>query len=160
MAAQFFKARQLLSTFDPNFVTELRRIMTDHLTIEATGVPVAIYDYVLPTAAAFGYVFSLASRLVSDNRQLLIALGRHIGAAVIALDCAADWSSDRVLRHFNPLRDERDVEAASVYALQSLSNAHELCCEAFGANSMTAQTLQGVKTRVLRRLGQSCSLNA
>src|SRR5260370_36287344 len=111
-------------------------------------------EYARPRPAAFGYVFGLMARLpgLEMRRETLTRLGEHVGAAIIAFDCAVDWRKDQRRSDFNPLPDgETSVVAALAYCRQRLSRAAGECRQAFGENARTAHALLGVCGRIPSR---------
>lgn len=139
---------------DAGFTQRVEQFIEDHLALEKAGTPIALADYARPTADAFGYVFGLMARLSGLEAQpdLLNRLGQHVGAAIIAFDCAVDWSRDRRRGDFNPLPDgEQSAEAALAYCRERLTQAAQECRAAFGDNSHAAHALLGVRERIAGR---------
>ncbi len=139
---------------DPGFETRVNAVVDAHLELERAGGPVALEEYVRPTAEAFGYVFGLMARLpgLEGRREELTRLGQHVGAAIIAFDCAADWHRDRRRGDFNPLPDgDASLRAALSYSQSRLSQAATECVAAFGDGSRVARALCGVHDRIAQR---------
>jgi uncharacterized protein DUF5685 len=111
---------------DDDFAGRVERFVADHLGLEKPGTPITLADYTRPTADAFGYLFGLAARLpgLESRQELLCRLGQHVGAAIIAFDCAVDWPRDQRRGQFNPLSDgEESAEAALAYCRERLTQA-------------------------------------
>ena len=145
-------ARRLFTSLDGRFDANVRRLIADHHLLEQPGRTMSIGEYAEPTAHAFGYVFSRLSRLdqLSRHESFLMAIGRHVGAALIAFDCATDWHRDRRRGEFNPLADEEAVEESLVYSLSQLRDAETLLRETVHQRSQAADTLSRVQGRLLR----------
>jgi hypothetical protein len=128
---------------DSAFHQKIDACMEEHLNLERSGKSVPIQEYVIPTAHAFGYVFGLLDTLsgMGMERTTLTALGSHIGAALIAFDCAADWTRDRARREFNPLPDEIAVHSAMQFSKRELLKAADVCTLRFGAIAQSTQLL-------------------
>lgn len=151
---RFQAAFDYFGRLDRDFAAHVERFVADHLTLEQSGTPIAIPDYVRPTADAFGHVFCLLARLpgLEPYQELLHRLGQHIGAAIIAYDCAVDWSRDQRRGQFNPLPDgEESAEATLTYCRERLTQAALECRAAFGEDSRTAHALLGVRQRIAAR---------
>jgi hypothetical protein len=151
---RFRAAYDYFERLDEGFAGRVDGFVADHLTLEKPGRPVPLADYTRPTANAFGYVFGLAARLpgLEARQELLCRLGQHVGAAIIAFDCAVDWPRDQRRGHFNPLPDgEESAAAALAYSRQRLTQAALECRAAFGDGSHTARALIGVGERIAAR---------
>ena len=139
---------------DSDFAGRVERFIADHLALENPGASITLADYTRPTADAFGHVFGLLARLpgLEPQQELLDSLGRHVGAAIIAYDCAVDWPRDRRRGHFNPLPDgEESADAALGYCRERLTQAALELRAAFGEDSHTARALLGVRQRIAAR---------
>ena len=151
---RFRAAFDYFGRLDQDFAGRVERFVADHLALEQPGTSVALADYTRPTADAFGHVFSLLARLpgLEPQQELLRRLGQHIGAAIIAYDCAVDWPRDQRRGHFNPLPDgDESAEAARAYSLERLTQAAQECRAAFGEDAHTARALLGVRQRIAAR---------
>jgi hypothetical protein len=146
------RARGYFARLDPRFHKNIEQLIGDHHAMEAAGVPVPLDRYAEPTALSFGYVFGLMARLrgLEDQRELLAALGRHLGEAIIAFDCAVDWKRDRRRGEFNPLADEDAVADALLRSADRLADAETLTRRELGPDSRAAATLAAVRARILR----------
>ncbi|HEX3147952.1 MAG TPA: DUF5685 family protein [Gemmataceae bacterium] len=146
------RTRTYFNKLDPKFGRNVEQLIADHHQLETKNEPVMLEQYVEPTALSFGYVFSLMARLpgMFEHRDVLATLGRHLGSAIIAFDCAVDWKRDRRRGEFNPLADEDAVANARLQAADRLADAEGLARRTFGAESRAAATLSAVRTRVLR----------
>jgi hypothetical protein len=108
--------------------------------------------YTEPTSFAFGYVFGLLARLpgLAAQQETLVTVGRRLGAALLAFDCAVDWRRDRRRGEFNPLPDEAAVPAALHFAQERLAEAEVWLVRAFGPTAHTVATLRAVRSRLAR----------
>ncbi len=148
---RFRTAFDYFERLDGQFARRVEQFIIGHLALEKAGPELPLEDYVRPTAEAFGYVFGLMARLpgLESRHELLTRLGEHVGAAIIAFDCAADWHKDRRRGEFNPLLDgDESVQAALVSCRERLARAALECRLAFGAGSHTARALAGVCARI------------
>jgi hypothetical protein len=147
------KARGYFNRLDPKFARNVEQLLADHHLLEARGGVIPLAEYAEPTALAFGYVFGLMARLpgLGDCRELLSSVGRKLGEAIIAFDCAVDWKRDRRRGEFNPLADESAVADALQQSAECLGDAAELLDRRFGDESRAAKTLLAVRARVLQR---------
>ncbi len=144
-------ARAMFADLDPRFAANVRQLIADHHRLEQLGEPISVEEYTEPTANAFGYVFSRMAKLngLGAHENLLMAVGRHVGAALIAFDCAVDWRRDRRRGEFNPLPDEDAVHAAMVFCLSRLRQAETLIRAEVTGNARSAATLARVQQRLL-----------
>lgn len=143
-------ARLYLTTIDNQFGERIDQFVHRHLEIEKGEADITMEDYTLPTAEAFGYVFGLMALLpdVKVDRGTLNELGRRVGAALIAFDCAYDWHRDRANEEFNPLPDEASVRTAIDYCHDQLLAAAQICRREFGGDCQTAQVLLAVNESI------------
>src|SRR5262249_41373986 len=111
---RFRRASQFFSGLDFAFAERVSQLVSAHHLLEQTGTAIPLSEYVHPTAEAFSYVFGLMAHVpgLTDYKQPLMRVGREIGAAIIAADCAADWPSDRRQGRFNPLPNEESRASA------------------------------------------------
>ena len=146
------RARAYFAALDGRFDRNLAQLLADHDRLERGGVPVALEEYAEPTALAFGYVFGLAAALpgLAGRGDTFAALGKKVGAALIAFDCATDWPRDRARGEFNPLPDEAAAAEAFAWSADRLGEAADIARTAFGARAQSAATLTAVRDRVLR----------
>ncbi|MBI1916809.1 MAG: hypothetical protein HYS12_19045 [Planctomycetes bacterium] len=148
---RFRTAFDYFERLDGQFARRVEQFITGHLALEKVGRALSLEDYARPTAEAFRYVFGLMARLpgLESRHEVLARLGEHVGAAIIAFDCAADWHKDRRRGEFNPLPDgEASVQAALASCRDRLARAAVECRLAFGAASHTARALAGVRARI------------
>ena len=99
-------------------------------------------------------MFGLFAVAVSDRpgglsyKSTFERIGRHVGRALIAFDCAADWHRDRQRGEFNPLPDESAVERALEFCWHQLSDSADLARVRFGHRSRAATTASRVADRI------------
>ncbi len=131
-------------------------VITRHLKLERETPAVLTLDhYVQPTADAFAHFFGLFGRGLSAGHQLesvLRRIGRSVGSAIIAFDCAVDFDRDARLGRFNPLHSQRDTHNALEYALRCLSEIGWECSQAFGSDSIASRVARFNFERVARQL--------
>jgi hypothetical protein len=147
------RARGYFTRLDARFGRNVDRLIADHQELERRDTPAPLDQYVEPTALSFGYVFGLMSRLpgLAARKDVLTDLGRKLGAAIIAFDCAVDWNRDRRRGEYNPLADETAVAGAMAFAADHLGEAAALARREFGESSRAAATLVAVRRRVVMR---------
>lgn len=144
------RARRYLAVFDSRFNERIDQFVQRHLEVERVDVPVALEDYTKPTADAFSYVFELITRVpgVDVTGETLAQIGRRVGAALIAFDCAFDWRRDQANSEFNPLADEAAVRLAIDYCRGQLLDASRMCRCAFGDACQTSRVLVAVEDAI------------
>ena len=81
----------------PLLQTQLPRERDHRLEEPDRAVP--LEDYAEPTAKAFGYLIGLLANAIRKPEHLVTfqSIGRHVGRAIIAFDCAADKQRDSQL---------------------------------------------------------------
>ncbi|MCA9069453.1 MAG: hypothetical protein KDA84_11040 [Planctomycetaceae bacterium] len=86
-------AYEYFHRIDSQFGKKVESFLDKHKRLESPREKVALTDYIAPTAESFAYLFGLSARVcrISQYRDSLESVGRKIGAAVISLDCAADF---------------------------------------------------------------------
>ncbi len=144
------RAGALFRSLDSRFEDHVDGYITQHLALEKTGEAVDLDRYAQPTAEAFGYVFGLmpANYGLESQRPLFNEVGRHVGAAIIAFDCAVDWNRDRRRSRFNPLPDLPATEDALTKSRYHLARAAEGCLTAFGGRSRSGWLLNSALERI------------
>ncbi len=152
---RFTAAKQYFNQLDPQFESRVEEFMERHLQLEQrTHGGLSLDEYVAPTAEAFGYLFALFGRLMSQEPQVPLVLekiGKDVGAAIVAFDCAVDFKRDNRLGHFNPLDNRRDVGRAFDFAQRCLSRAGWECVRAFGDESIAVGVTRFNFDRVARQ---------
>ncbi len=121
----FQRARGVLAKFSSDLPQRLEQHIAQHVEIERRGKPVAIEEYVLPTARAFEDIFAAMS-LVCTSRGIecnLAPIGKSLGAAIVAADCVFDFERDQRRGEFNPLRSLQSRRHAAEFARRELSAA-------------------------------------
>jgi hypothetical protein len=151
------KAHAYFQALDTDFENKVIGFLKAHAALEKSNTQtIEINDYVTPTANAFGYVFGLASQLFEDSpeffdketpKSTLQQLGQHVGAAIIAFDCAVDWNRDRRRGSFNPLANAEEVQLSLQLCRRSLAQAIWICADLFGKRSQTAAVLKAAFDR-------------
>ena len=108
-------ARNYLNSLDPLFNQKLSSLIEKHLEMEKSLLNTDLNEYTAPTGDAFAYVFGL---IAETNKNYIIdkgafeLIGRHIGASIIAFDCAIDWYKDKAKGEFNPLPNDSAIHSA------------------------------------------------
>ena len=144
------QAKNQLRKYDPAFDTTVAGFLAEHHRLERPDRTVTLAEYVEPTAEAFGYLFGLFAGAIRrpDHRDAFRTIGRHVGRALIAFDCAADWHRDRQRGEFNPLPDESAVERSLEFCWNHLSDSADVARVRFGHRSRVATTASRVADRI------------
>jgi hypothetical protein len=160
LASQLHHGHGYFEKLAPEFSDTIAGYIDAHLLLEKDQVSVPIRQYVKPTSDAFGYLFSLLALLpdMGNEKVILEEIGQHVGAALIAFDCASDWRSDRKSGEFNPLLDVGQVEASVEYSKQSLRKAKSLCESRFGSEAGTVKLLEDVANSIAFQSGNTNSV--
>jgi hypothetical protein len=150
---RFDKVNRYFLGIDPAFGLKTKQLIEAHHSLEESGLNVPLFEYVKPTAEAFSYVFGLMAKLpgLETCSETLSLVGHHVGAAIIAADCAMDWMSDRLKGRYNPLVDEAARSRALLLALDHLEQAAEACQRQFGENSRSVKLLFAVREALEHR---------
>jgi len=143
-------ANRHLAKFDPAFESTVAAFVAAHNRLERPGVAISLEAYAAPTGEAFGYLFGLFAIALHlpDVRSTFVEIGRGVGRALIAFDCAADWQRDRARGEFNPLPDEAAVKRALETCWGQLNDIADLARIRFGHRSRAARTASGVADRI------------
>lgn len=150
LASRLHHGQDYFKKLAPEFNDTITGYIDGHLLLEKDQVLVPFRQYVKPTSDAFGYLFSLLALLpdMGDEKVILDEIGQHVGASLIAFDCASDWHRDRKSGDFNPLLDVEQVEASVEYSKQSLRQAKPLCESRFGNEAATVKLLGDVENSI------------
>jgi hypothetical protein len=149
LRGKFAVMRAYFQALDDRFLETIERLIEAHLAIERSKALTRLEDFARPTTDAFAYVFSLAHR--ADERLCpsdLEVVGREIGTAIIAFDCACDWRGDQRRGQFNPVATSEQAGSAIDLARKCLARATRLCMQRFGETSQSAGILRGVETAI------------
>ncbi len=150
------RAVQRAEDWFENVVPGLRQQITEvldwHRTMESSNTIPCLTDYVKPTGTGFGLLFGGLARLLGEREADFQRVGTHVGQAIIAWDCAADFNRDRIYGEFNPLRSQSDVSDSLQLCLLELARLGWALPE---QNSVCRQVAESVAARVYRRLHQA-----
>lgn len=138
------RAHEHFLATDSGFEDRLTSILEAHQHVERSPSS-DLTDFQSATRDGFGYLFSLLGDQLALNENLkkrLSNIGGHVGASIIAFDCAADWRRDVTRGQANPVRSAEQAQAALLVAQQELSAAGWACSEIVGPNSLSAQVLR------------------
>lgn len=145
------RAHKTLERFSPGLPARLKKIVQSHAQLE-TGAVGSLEEYCTPTADGFSLVFAGFETLLSESGEpdfggLFSEIGRHLGAAIIAWDCAVDFQKDQIKGEFNPLDDEVDVRRSFDYCLLQLAQIGWL----LPASSTSMAVIASVSDRIRQR---------
>ena len=149
-------ARSLLEAESPGLLSQLSSCIERHAKLEKQVPVPTLEELVVPTGDGFSAVFQAAAKLISPAEQDLSALdlgeafaaiGRHVGQAIIAWDCAVDFDYDRLQRQFTPLTSLDDVQSAFDMCQLELVRAAWLCPAGSVSQNVLNNVLQRVQTR-------------
>lgn len=145
------QANQFFERLDPRFSRNVEQLIRDHHQQERHDVVIDIADYVQPTGHAFAYAFSQLATVMNSPTHvpILSTIGKHVGSALIAYDCAVDWHRDRAANEFNPLPDEVAVEEAIAFSLANLRAAERIIVQEISPVASSSHTLRRVQERLL-----------
>lgn len=122
---QIQHANDLIENLAPGTLQQIENAVQAHSILESSA-PVPMQEYSSPTAEGFAAVFRGFAQLEQHNAaaelvETFADAGEHIGRAIIAWDCAVDFEKDRIRGHYNPLRDEADVQNSFDVSLLELA---------------------------------------
>ncbi len=84
----------------------------------------------------------------TEFQEFFTSIGFHLGAAIIAFDCASDWKDDQKTGCYNPVKDaESAIEAAQI-CTDELGAIIDLCEVSFGSDSRSAELARSVRQAV------------
>ncbi len=152
--------REYFRRLDPAFEEHVEQFLVKHVKQERPGNRPPMVRYAEPTGEAFAYVFGLLARIAPQpiSTEALCTVGRYVGEAIIAFDCAVDWPRDQRTGNYNPLANDEDRRAAFAYCNRRLMLAAALCRRDHASDSLAAYVLEAAAHRVQRRLdGPVCS---
>jgi hypothetical protein len=158
--SRFRAARNYFASLDADFLSTFGGLINDHLAIENARFSPSLSAFCRPTASAFAYAFRLMAKVVDreDLEHLLENVGRNIGSAVLAFDCAQDWQQDRRTGHFNVVQDAVGAQNAFAHCVDRLADARGLCQSTFGAKALSAGILERVSARIRSRWSRGMSI--
>lgn len=144
-------SHQVLDGLSDGLPVRVRSAIDSHARLEASGCN-DLEAYCQPTADGFGEVFrSFADTVLLQQHghgvEVLARIGRHLGASIIAWDCAVDFQSDMIKGEYNPLSDEVDVRRSFDYCLLQLAQTGWLLPEGSTSSAVVASVSQRVRQR-------------
>ena len=86
---------------------------------------------------------------MGGEKATLEEIGQHVGAALIAFDCASDWHQDSRRGNFNPLMNLEPVKASVEYSKMSLQRGRDICERRFGYEAGTVKLLEDVANSIM-----------
>lgn len=103
-------SHQVLDGLSGGLPVRIRSAIEAHASLEAAGCD-ELEAYCQPTADGFGAVFhgfaaAEFSKQNDDGVEVFAEIGRHLGPAIIAWDCAVDFQKDLIKGEYNPLANE------------------------------------------------------
>ena len=133
----FRHANQYFDQIDESLVTEIERLVDQHIDLEQQSFSGSPEDYAAPTAAAFGLVFRCFAEYLSVRSKDQVALrnvelsqvdlfykiGQGIGAGILLSDCVFDFQKDRRRGEFNPIKNTSQLSLYQQAALKAFSQA-------------------------------------
>jgi hypothetical protein len=149
------RAADYFHSLDPEFGRSVHDFVQEHLAQEDSASSTDLRQYVRPTAEAFAFVFGLVSRLRCSpaHPDVYASIGRHLGAAIIAFDCATDWQDDRRDGCCNPVKDGESAREAARLCLEELAAIVDLCDASFGPDSRSGDLARSVHQSVSDTFG-------
>lgn len=164
---QISSALQTLAQFSPGIPERIAAILNSQSELERCRSSVTLSSATVPTGDGFGLLFRTLAECLSarspDNSltdrvpwttsfaEHFEEIGRHVGRAIIAWDCAVDFDHDQLQQTFTPLTCHQDVEEAFDMCRLELCLAGALC----PASSASAGVLDSVITKVEFRQQES-----
>lgn len=144
-------SHQVLDGLSDGLPVRIRSAIEAHASLEAAGCD-DLEAYCQPTAGGFGAMFrSFAaaefSKQNDDGVEVFAEIGRHLGAAIIAWDCAVDFQKDLIKGEYNPLANDVDVRRSFDYCLLQLAQIGWLLPE----GSTCVAVIASVSDRVRQR---------
>ncbi len=150
------RAGERFETLSPGLVNRLESCIERHTIIEHEHPTPSLDRVVVPTGDGFSEVFLAAARLstgvkhplaLDASHETMDTIGRHIGQAIIAWDCAVDFDLDHLQKHFTPLTSPSDVQSAFDLCQRELAAAAEHCPD----GSASQDVLNNVRMKVAAR---------
>ncbi len=124
---QIDSATELLEHYSPGFISSVETVTSNHAKLESDELKTTIEEYSTPTGEGFSVAYRRFSEVIAPDADQTVHLkfqeiGRAIGKAIIAWDCAVDFDQDRIRGEFNPLCNHQEVQYSFDYCLLQLSN--------------------------------------
>lgn len=140
-------SHQILDGLSDGLLASIRSAIEEHKNLESSGCR-DLDAYCQPTAEGFGQVFrsfaAAVSKQKNDAFEEFAEIGRHLGAAIIAWDCAVDFQKDQIKGEYNPLANDIDVRRSFDFCLLQLAEIGWLLPE----GSTSAAVIASVSDRV------------
>ena len=154
------RAWEYFDSIDPTFLSLIGRLTAEQVALER-GSP-ALEEFVSPTARAV----SAAARLIPTPphqlpvQEAMAQIGYHLGAAIVAADCAADWKTDLAQKQFNPVTTEEKAAVAAEMAADHVERLGSIALDVFGVGARSTQLAAGVAARLRNSChGSAVALN-
>jgi hypothetical protein len=156
------RALGLIAQLEPAFPTLLQQWTAAQVAVEKDRTSLTLAKLVEPTAEAVAAVARLMPGAAHRRglQGFLGQVGRHLGTAIVAADCALDWRQDTKTGNCNPVTNEQEAAASARLALHHLHQVVQGSELFFGQGARSATVGRLVYTDVARRLKQQCQLQA
>lgn len=151
----FQHSKRHFSSLDHQFSMRLNEILETHRRIETMRPEtVTLRDFSKPTSDGFAYLFRLFADTFlehSEHQNAVEAMGRDLGGAIIAFDCAVDWYRDRMTGNFNPLGSPVAVREALLVSESHLASLGWTLCELSSASALSTSIISMKLRQVVAR---------
>ncbi|MCA9084744.1 MAG: hypothetical protein KDA81_11840 [Planctomycetaceae bacterium] len=145
-------AEGLLTDIAPTAMLTVRNAIERHSQMERESPSIPIEQYAQPTGDAFAAIFQgLAEKTAPSDSTVMESfshIGRHLGHAIIAFDCAVDFEHDRIRGEYNPLPDHAACRKALQVCQMELSRLGWM----LPSQSTGAVVVASVAERIRRRM--------
>ena len=152
-------AESLIAATAPDVINRINQAVRQHSDLEHSGHRLPLDQYAQPTGDGFAFAFEgIASGLQCsasvDRADQMMSIGRRVGQAIIAWDCAVDFDRDRITGNYNPLPDESAIRHAFHYCLLQLAEIGWSLPENSASRAVVAGVAARVRYRGLRPAAQ------
>jgi len=159
----FLQTKRYFNSAVPSLLRSLNEQIDLHHRMESHNQSsLSLDQFAEPTARGFALLFG-GLALIVDNTlaryDCFWQLGYHLGAALLAADCARDWRTDQLRGDFNVVLDAVGERQAYTAAVQHLENLQSVCEGHFGPASVSAEVASSLRARLLAiraRPGSMC----
>ncbi len=147
-------SKRILGDLSDGLPAHISSVIERHAELEASGCD-ELEVYCKPTADGFGEVFrsfaAAIGRKDAGSVRTFAEIGRNLGAAIIAWDCAVDFQKDLVKGEYNPLSGEEDVRRSFDHCLLQLSQLGWLLPDGSTSVDVVASVCERVRQRRINK---------
>ena len=148
------RALKYFRGLDESFQALLEEWTADQVEVESNRRELTMEEFVKPTARAFAHIARMmpGAKGRIGFQDFLETLGKHLGVATVATDCALDWQEDLKTGNCNPVKNDFQAATTAHLAVSTLHEALDAIKVYLGPAARSADVARKVCWQIDKRL--------